>query len=81
MKSKGFDYKNNQDVFKEIKKSISFINGTGIWSLKDKKARSIPMSSKTIKQIPAKKQSYRYRGADLIERIDDFRTQIEKGGF
>jgi len=81
MKAKGFDYKNHQEIFKEIKKSIQFINGTGIWTFNDKKARLIPLISKTSKKLPAKKPTYHYRGADLIERVDDFKTQIEKGGF
>jgi predicted molibdopterin-dependent oxidoreductase YjgC len=81
MNAKGFDYKNHQAIFKEIKKEVPFINGTGIWTLKDKKARLISLTSKTSKKIPIKKPTYHYRGADLIERVDDFKTQIEKGGF
>jgi len=82
MNAKGFGYKNHQTVFKEIKQTVPFISGTGIWSFKDKKTRSIPLNSeKTIKKLPLKRPIYRYRGADLIERVDDFKTQIEKGGF
>jgi predicted molibdopterin-dependent oxidoreductase YjgC len=81
MNVKGFDYKNHQAVFTEIKKTIPFITNLGIWTLKDKKARLISSSSKTLKKHPVKKSTYRHRGADLIERVNDFKIQIEKGGF
>ena len=68
-------------IFKEIKEAISFITGTGIWSFKSNKTRLLPLVSKEdIKKPALKKPVYRYRGADLIERVDDFRIQIEKGG-
>jgi len=80
MGTKGFEYKNHQAIFKEIKETVPFITGTGIWSFKDKKIRLLLLTAGGIKKLPLKKPTYRYRGADLIERVDDFRIQIEKGG-
>jgi predicted molibdopterin-dependent oxidoreductase YjgC len=81
MGTKGFEYKNHKDIFKEIKETIPFMTGTGIWSFKDRKIRLLPLVSKEdIKKPALKKSTYRYRAADLIERVDDFRIQIEKGG-
>ena len=79
MGAKGFEYKNNQAIFKEIKEAIPFITGKGIWSFKDKKIRLLPLTSEAeIKELPSNKLQYRYRGADIVKRVDDFRTQIEK---
>ena len=33
-----------------------------------------------IKELPLNILQYRYRGADIVKRVDDFKTQIEKGG-
>ena len=81
MGAKGFKYKNRQEIFKEIKEAIPFITGKGIWSFKDKKIRLFPLALEgEIKELPLNILQYRYRGADIVKRVDDFKTQIEKGG-
>ena len=77
--NKGFEYKNHQDIFKEIKKAIPHISGKGIWSFNDKKIRLFPlMQEEKIKETPLIKREYKYRGTDLVKRVGDFRIQIEK---
>jgi len=81
MGAKGFEYKNHHAIFNEIKVTTPFITGKGIWSSKDKKIRLFPLALEgEIKELPLNKLQYRYRGADIIERVADFRIQIEKGG-
>ena len=78
---KGFEYKNHQAIFKEIKEAIPFIVGKGIWSFKDRKIWLFPLApEEEIKGLPLNKLQYHYRGADIVERVDDFRLQIEGGG-
>ena len=77
---KGFDYKNHQEIFKEIKVEVPFITGPGIWSFKENKTRYLPINSNVDIKNPVKKPTYRYRSADIIKRVDDFRIQIESGG-
>ncbi len=80
MGAKGFDYKNSQQVFKEIKKVVPFISGMGIWNFKDRESTLFPViKGKDIKDLPPSRLHFRYRGANLIDRVDDFRLQIEKG--
>ena len=80
MGAKGFDYKNHQNIFKEIKEVIPFISGTGVWSLKNSQLKLIPITIEKIKELPSSKPLYYYRGANLLGRVDDFRLQIENGG-
>ena len=81
MGAKGFDYRNSQQVFKEITAAVSFISGAEIWNFNDRQPMLFPLvKRKEIKDLPPVKQRYRYRGADIIERVDDFRLQIEAGG-
>ena len=80
MGAKDFDYKNHQNIFNEIKDVVPFISGTGVWSLKNNQLKLIPLTTEKIKELPSTKPLYYYRGANLIERVDDFRLQIEKGG-
>jgi len=78
---KGFDYKNCQQVFKEIKETVPFIVGMGIWNFKNKQPRLLPLLKRVeMKDLPSSKLRFRYRGANIIERVDDFRLQIEAGG-
>jgi predicted molibdopterin-dependent oxidoreductase YjgC len=78
---KGFDYNNHQNIFREIKEAIPFISSTGVWVFKDKQLRLFPLSiEEKIKKLPPSHLRYDYRGADIIERVDDFRLQIEGGG-
>jgi predicted molibdopterin-dependent oxidoreductase YjgC len=81
MGAKGFNYKNSQQVFKEIKETVPFISGMGIWNIKNKQPTLFPLvNGEEIKDLPSRKLSFRYRGTDIIERVDDFRVQIEAGG-
>jgi predicted molibdopterin-dependent oxidoreductase YjgC len=80
MDAKGFDYKNHQNIFNEIKDTIPFISGTGIWSLTNTKPKLIPLTTNKIKDVPSTKPQFYYRGANLIERVNDFKVQIENGG-
>ena len=81
MGAKGFDYKNSQHIFREIKEAVPFISGKGIWRFQKRQFR-LPLLTKDvdIKDLPLTKPQYRCRGADIIERVDDFKLQIEKGG-
>ena len=80
MGAKGFVFKNHQAIFKEIKGAIPFVAGTGIWTFKDRKTRLLPLfTGGETKKLTVNKPQYSYRGADLIQRVDDFRIQIEKG--
>jgi len=79
--AKGFEYKNHQAIFKEIKEKIPLVNSTGIWNFKGKKIQLLPLDPiGEIKKLSLNKKQYQYRGADLVKRVDDFRIQIEKGG-
>ena len=81
MGAKGFEYKNHQAIFKEIKEKIPLVNSTGIWNLKGKKIQLLPLDPiGEIKKLSLNKKQYQYRGADLVKRVDDFRIQLEKGG-
>jgi predicted molibdopterin-dependent oxidoreductase YjgC len=81
MGAKGFDYKNCQQVFKEIKETVPFISGMGIWNIKNKQPTLLPLVKwEEMKDLPSAKLRFRYRGADITERVDDFRLQIDVGG-
>jgi len=81
MGTKGFDYKSHQHIFREIKETVPFISSEGIWSFKDKPPRLFPFTiEEKINELPSTPPRYHYRGADIVERVDDFRIQIEKGG-
>ena len=81
MGAKGFNFNSHQSVFKEIKETIPFISGTGIWRFNNGKCRLFPLDlEEKIKELPPQKQRFYYRGANIMDRVDDFRMQIEKGG-
>jgi len=81
MVANGFDYKSHQNIFREIKEAVPFISGTGVWIFKDTQPKLFPLSiGEKINELPPTHLRYHYRGADIIERVDDFRLQIEKGG-
>ncbi|UCD14197.1 MAG: molybdopterin-dependent oxidoreductase [Thermoplasmatales archaeon] len=81
MDAKGFDYKNFQQIFKEIKEIVPFISGMGIWKFGSKQPTLFPlMKTGEMKDLTSSKPLFRYRGADLMERVDDFRIQMGAGG-
>jgi predicted molibdopterin-dependent oxidoreductase YjgC len=80
MGAKGFDYRNSQQVFKEIKEAVPFMSDTGIWNFKGRQPMLFSLAKgKEIRNLPPFRPRYRYRGANLMERVDDFRLQIEGG--
>ncbi|UCF13026.1 MAG: molybdopterin-dependent oxidoreductase, partial [Thermoplasmatales archaeon] len=63
MGAKGFDYKNCQQVFKEIKETVPFISGMGIWNIKNKQSTLYPLlKGEVMKDLPSSKLRFRYRG-------------------
>ena len=77
----GFHYTNHQAIFKEIKKAIPYISGTGIWRQKEKQLRLFqPATDIIFKKLSPTKKSYYYRSVNLVDRVEDFKIQIENGG-
>jgi predicted molibdopterin-dependent oxidoreductase YjgC len=80
MGAKGFVYKNDKEVFKEIMQIVPFISGGGIWNSQTKQPSLLPLvKGEEIMDLPSYKQRFRYRGADIMKLVDDFRIQIEAG--
>jgi predicted molibdopterin-dependent oxidoreductase YjgC len=79
MGAKGFDHESSQTIFEEIKDSVPVKVDNGFLISDEGTPGLLPFIVKKAEDLP-RSMRYSYRSADIAERVEDFRIQLERGG-
>lgn len=80
MGAKGFDHETSSDILEEIREFVPQKVENGFITSGNRAPGLMPFQMRTAKDLPQKGPRFKYRGADIIQRVEDFRIQIERSG-
>jgi predicted molibdopterin-dependent oxidoreductase YjgC len=80
MGAKGFDHETSSDILEEIREFVPLKVENGFVTSGNRAPGLLPFVMKQAEDMPQPGPRFRYRGADIIKRVEDFRIQMQGGG-